>query len=88
MTPDPVAIPWGLLPPFMRDQLRRRMEWERYLVQAQALGYTEREARMVAAGVYQVAKKIPQAVDILGEAREVLAVADFGPAPRTQREVT
>jgi hypothetical protein len=77
------SVAWGFMPSFMRDQLRRRLDWERYLVQARALGYSEREARIVVAGVYQVAKKIPphavDIVDILAEAREVLAVADFGP---------
>jgi hypothetical protein len=70
--------PWGFIPVAMRGAYRARLAWERYLAEAKALGYTEREARMVAAGVYQIATKIPQPVDVLAEAREVLAIADFG----------
>ena len=71
------AAPWGLMPPAMQTALRHRMAWESYLVQARALGFTEREARLVATGVMELAKKIPQAVDVLDEARQALTFAEL-----------
>jgi len=65
------------MPPAMQTALRHRMAWESYLVQARALGFTEREARLVATGVMELAKKIPQAVDVLDEARQALTFAEL-----------
>jgi hypothetical protein len=73
--PTDSAVPWGYLPPGMAAQVRRQMDWERYLAEAKALGYSEREARIAAAAIYQIARKIPHEVNILKEAREVLRAA-------------
>jgi hypothetical protein len=66
----------------MAEQFRRQLDWEVYLASAKALGYTEREARLVVAGVYELARKIPQAVDVIAEAKAVLASGDLIPDPR------
>jgi hypothetical protein len=71
------AVPWGFLPPGMAEQVRRQLDWERYLAEAKVLGYTEREARLAVAGVLQIARKVPHAFDVLAESRQVLAADDF-----------
>lgn len=67
------VIPWGYVPPGMAEQFRRQLDWENYLASAKALGYTEREARLVVAGIFNLARKLPQAIDIIAEAKEMLA---------------
>lgn len=69
-----LAVAFGLVPPSV---VRRQVAWETYLVEAKALGYSEREAKAVVAGILELAKQCPWNVDVLGMAKLILARGDI-----------
>jgi hypothetical protein len=86
------AQSWGLaaatgvaLPRMMRELLSRELEAQRFYREAEALGFSRREALCVLTGVMHMARQTARPVDAIEEARRLLAVGEVDLPHDTQR---